>query len=71
MDNFQQVKALKPHLRFRIGAIVYLTGDLSRKCPMTVSGYLENDEYVDYSVRWPSSQNTMEIDLVSDEALTE
>ena len=71
MDKFEEAKALKPHLRFRIGTVVYLTGDLARKCPMTISNFLENDDHVDYCVRWPNSQNTMEIDMVADETLTE
>jgi hypothetical protein len=71
MDSFEEAKALKPYLRYRLGTVVYLLGDLARKCPMTISGYTESDDYTDYCVRWPNSQNTMEIDMVADETLTD
>lgn len=71
MDNFSEAKAIKPNLRFKIGTVVYMAGDLARKCPMTVSGYLLNDDHFDYCVKWPNSQNTLEIDLLADEVLTE
>ena len=69
MEHFEAI-VLKPHLRYKIGDVVYLQGDISKKCPMTITSYLIHDDYADYGVRWPNSQNTMETDCLPDVALT-
>jgi len=69
MDNFDEAKAIKPYLRFRVGAVVYLTSDTKKRCPMSVTNYLVSDDHVDYALRWTNSQNTMEVDFLPDSAL--
>ncbi|HPT21942.1 MAG TPA: hypothetical protein PLR88_08365 [Bacteroidales bacterium] len=70
MDNVNDARAIKPHLRFDIGDIVYLKSDLKKKCPMTVMGFITMDDYFDYSVSWMNSQRVQERSLFHDKSLT-
>ncbi len=72
MEDLQELQreSQKPHLRFRIGDVLYLNGDLKRKCPLTVSSYIFFEDEKDYVVVFPNSQNKMEKEFLSDKALT-
>ena len=59
---------LKPYLRFQIGDIVCLKGDLFQSVPMTITNTFSDDIH-DYICEWLTSQKTMEKGHYKDAAL--
>lgn len=70
MCDQTEAKAIKPHLRFDIGDVVYLKSDLKKKCPMTIMGFITMDDDFDYSASWMNSQRVQERSLFHDKSLT-
>lgn len=63
-------KYYKKHLRFEIGAVVYLKSDLKKKCPMTVTIFDIGDRRWDYQCEWMNSQSKRECSSFLDKVLT-
>lgn len=66
-----EARALKPHLRFNIGDVVFLNSDTARLCPLTVSRYVLFEDETDYLVQWVNSFGGLGNDSFADQALTQ
>lgn len=64
-----EAHAVKNHLRFVIGDIVYLNSDVGKTLPMTITRYVLYEDETDYTVNF-SSVLGMEIRYLSDKVLT-
>jgi uncharacterized protein YodC (DUF2158 family) len=70
MYSLIEAKAIKPHLKFDIGDVVFLKSDTKKTCPMTITGFIIMDDDNDYVLSWMNSQKVQEKSFFPDRALT-
>jgi hypothetical protein len=67
-----EIRVYKPHLRFKIGDLVFLKSDLKKLTAMTITNYdSECDENFDYVLKYFTSQKMIQTVFLPDVALTE
>lgn len=64
-----EAKAIKPHLRFKVGDVIYLNSDVERKCPMTITRYVLYEDETDYTVSFLDLNNLVDLRYFADKCL--
>ncbi|MCT4586656.1 MAG: hypothetical protein N4A71_02425 [Carboxylicivirga sp.] len=65
----EELRLMKPNLRFKVGDLVCLKSDTKKNTPMNIVAYLDSNDLDDYICVWLNSQKVQERQMYPDSVL--